>query len=462
VKVTVNLPAESTKALLKAFKAKDPKLMALLSPLQVIDIADIATVTNDKHLPLKHVPTEHSLNGGKAMKPKLTLNDLDVSGKRVLVRVDFNVPMEGNRITDDTRIQAALPTILALIHDNAKIILVTHLGRPEGFEPTLSTEPIAVELSKLLGRRVKHIVDCIGSEVAGVVSELETGEVLLLENVRFYKEETDNDPEFAQKLASLADVYVNDAFGAAHRAHASTEGVTRYFEQCAVGLLMEREIQHLSQALQNPARPFVAILGGAKISDKIGVVENLMSKVDALIIGGGMAYTFFKAMGLEIGNSIVELDKIDLAKKILKDAADQNLTIHLPADNVIGREFSANTESKVVPRGEIPDGWEGFDIGPETIARFGAVIDSAKTVVWNGPLGVYEFEKFAKGTIEIARRIAKSKSISIIGGGDCVAAVHKAGVADRITHISTGGGASLEFLEGKELPGIAALTDKTE
>ena len=396
------------------------------------------------------------------MANKLGLHDLDVNGKRVLVRVDFNVPMDGKRIADDTRIRAALPTILELIRGGAKIILVTHLGRPKGFDPNFSTEPLAVAVSKLLGRRVKYIVDCIGVEVEGIVSELRAGDVLLLENIRFYEEETKNDSEFAQTLASLADLYVNDAFGAAHRAHASTEGVTHYFDQCAAGLLMGREIECLNKVLHDPEHPFVAILGGAKISDKIGVIENLLDKVDQLIIGGGMAYTFLKAKGLSVGDSIVELDKLDLANELLQKASDRNLTLYLPQDHVIGRKFDPNTEFQVLSSQEIPDGWSGFDIGIETVAKFAEIVDTAKTIIWNGPLGVYEFERFAKGTLEIAQRVAESEAVSIIGGGDCVAAVHQAGVADRITHISTGGGASLEFLEGKQLPGIEALTDRGE
>ena len=396
------------------------------------------------------------------MTNKLGLHDLDVNGKRVLVRVDFNVPMDGKRIADNTRIRAALPTILELIRGGAKIILVTHLGRPKGFDPNLSTEPIAVALSKLLGQRVKHIVDCIGVEVEAIVSELRAGDVLLLENVRFYAEETTNDPEFARKLASLADLYINDAFGAAHRAHASTEGVTHYFDRCATGLLMEKEIDYLGGVLHNPERPFVAILGGAKISDKIGVIGNLLDKADQLILGGGMAYTFFKAKGLSVGNSIVEFDKVDLASELLQKASDRNVIIHLPQDHVIGREFDPNTEFQAVSDEGIPDGWSGFDIGSETVSKFGEIVDTAKTIIWNGPLGVYEFEQFAKGTLEIAQRVAESEAVSIVGGGDCVAAVHQAGAADRITHISTGGGASLEFLEGKQLPGIEALTDRSE
>ena len=396
------------------------------------------------------------------MADKLGLRDLDVNGKRVLVRVDFNVPMDGKRIADNTRIRAALPTILELIRGGAKIILVTHLGRPRGFDPNLSTEPLAIALSKLLGQRVKHIVDCIGVEVEGVVSELRAGDLLLLENIRFYEEETKNDPAFAQTLASLADLYVNDAFGAAHRAHASTEGVTNYFDQCAAGLLMEREIAYLGGVLHNPERPFVAILGGAKISEKIGVIENLLDKVDQLIIGGGMAYTFLKAKGLSVGYSIVEPDKLDLANGLLQKASDRNLIIHLPQDHVVGRVFDPNTEFQAISSQSIPDGWSGFDIGIETVAKFRKIVDTAKTIIWNGPLGVYEFERFAKGTLEIARRIAGAEATSIIGGGDCVAAVHQAGVADQITHISTGGGASLEFLEGKQLPGIEALTDRSD
>ena len=396
------------------------------------------------------------------MTNKLGLHDLDVNGKRVLVRVDFNVPMDGKQIADDTRIRAALPTILELIRGGAKIILVTHLGRPKGFDPNFSTEPLAVAVSKLLGQRVKYIVDCIGVEVESIVSELRAGDVLLLENIRFYEEETKNDSEFAQTLASLADLYINNAFGAAHRAHASTEGVTHYFDQCAAGLLMEQEIEHLNKMLHDPERPFVAILGGAKISDKIGVIENLLNKVDQLIIGGGMAYTFLKAKGLSVGDSIVEVDKLDLANGLFQKASDQHLTIHLPHDHVIGKELDPNTESQVLSSQEIPDGWSGFDIGIETVAKFAEIVDTAKTIIWNGPLGVYEFERFAKGTLEIARRVAESEAVTIIGGGDCVAAVHQAGVADRITHISTGGGASLEFLEGKQLPGIEALTDRGE
>lgn len=393
---------------------------------------------------------------------KLELKDIDVTGKRVLVRVDFNVPMKDGKITDETRITAALPTLLALINADARIILVTHLGRPEvgsaADRETFSTEPIAVALSRKLGTRVAHVTDCVGESVQSAVASLRNGEVLLLENVRFYTEETENDAAFAQQLASLADVYVNDAFGTAHRAHASTEGVTHYLNPCVAGLLMAREIYYLSTSLENPARPFVAILGGAKISDKITLIETLLEKVDKLLIGGGMAYTFLSAMGLNIGNSLLETEKLDVAKSLV-ERTDFSDTVLLPVDHVVGRDFDPETESQIVGKGYIPDEWQGLDIGPETVSVFGEQIATAKTVVWNGPLGVYEFEKFAQGTIAVAKQIADSESVSIIGGGDCVAAIQQAGVADRMTHISTGGGASLEFLEGKSLPGIVALTD---
>jgi len=394
---------------------------------------------------------------------KLELADIDVNGKRVLVRVDFNVPLKDGKITDETRITAALPTLLNLIHRNAKIILVTHLGRPKVGSSTdreeLSTAPIAIALSQKLGKRVKYANDCIGEEVQNAVKALEDGEILLLENVRFFAEETNNDPEFAQQLASIADVYVNDAFGTAHRAHASTEGVTHYLTTCVVGSLMAREIHYLSLSLEKPARPYVAILGGAKISDKITLIENLLDKVDNLLIGGGMAYTFLSAMDISIGNSLVETEKLDVASSLIKKRGFSE-SVLLPADHVVGQMFDPNTESQIIDSVAIPDGWQGLDIGPKTVAAFGERIASAKTVVWNGPLGVYEFEKFAQGTITVAQQIASSEAVSIIGGGDCVAAIQHAGVADRITHVSTGGGASLEFLEGKSLPGITALTDK--
>ena len=393
---------------------------------------------------------------------KLELKDIDVTGKRVLVRVDFNVPMKDGKITDETRITAALPTLLRLINADAKIILVTHLGRPEvgsaSDRETFSTEPIAIALSRKLGTRVAHVKDCVGASVQSAVEALHNGEVLLLENVRFYAEETENDTAFAQQLASVAEVYVNDAFGTAHRVHASTEGVTRYLNPCVAGLLMAREIYYLSTSLENPQRPYVAILGGAKISDKITLIETLLEVVDTLLIGGGMAYTFLSAMEFSIGNSLVETEKLDLAKSLVnKDGFSE--TVVLPVDHVVGRDFDPETVSQVVSQRDIPDGWQGLDIGPETVSRFGERIQAAKTVVWNGPLGVYEFEKFAQGTIAVAKQIAESEAASIIGGGDCVAAIQQAGVADQMTHISTGGGASLEFLEGKPLPGIIALTD---
>ena len=393
---------------------------------------------------------------------KLELKDIDVTGKRVLVRVDFNVPMKEGRITDETRITAALPTLLSLINADAKIILVTHLGRPEvgsvADQKTLSTEPISIALSRKLGTRVAHVNDCIGASVQSAVESLRNGEVLLLENVRFYAEETENDAVFAQQLASVAEVYVNDAFGTAHRAHASTEGVTHYLSPCVTGSLMAREIYYLSTSLEDPKRPYIAILGGAKVSDKITLIETLLEKVDKLLIGGGMAYTFLAAMGLNIGNSLVETEKLDVAKSLINMKRFSD-TVLLPIDHVVGRDFDPETESQIVDERDIPDGWQGLDIGPETVSAFGEQIAAAKTVVWNGPLGVYEFAKFAEGTIAVAKQIADSESVSIIGGGDCVAAIQQAGVADRMTHISTGGGASLEFLEGKSLPGIVALTD---
>ncbi len=394
---------------------------------------------------------------------KLELADLDVAGKRVLVRVDFNVPLQEGRITDETRITAALPTLLDLINRGAKIILVTHLGRPTVGSPSdrkgLSTALIADALSRKLGKRVAHVDECIGEKVENAVASLDEGEILLLENVRFYAQETENEPEFAEKLASLADIYVNDAFGTAHRAHASTAGVTHHLEQCAAGSLMAREIHYLSMTLEKPERPYIAILGGAKISDKITLIENLLGKVDNLLIGGGMAYTFLAAMGISIGNSLVESEKLDVAATLIKKRGFSD-TVLLPVDHVIGKAFDPNTDSTLVDGESIPEDWQGLDIGPKTVAVFGERIASARTVVWNGPLGVYEFEKFAKGTISVANWIAESDAVSIIGGGDCVAAIQQAGVADRITHVSTGGGASLEFLEGRALPGIAALTDK--
>ena len=391
---------------------------------------------------------------------KLSVRDLELKGKRVLMRVDFNVPLKKGVITDDTRIRAALPTIKYIIERGGKLILMSHLGRPKGVDPKLSLKPVSKRLGELLGKEVKMAPDCIGDEVERMVAEMKEGDVILLENTRFHKGETKNDPEFARKLASLGDVYVNDAFGAAHRAHASTEGVTKFIPQAAAGFLMEKEIEYLSKAVQSPEHPFVVILGGAKVSDKIGVLTNMLERSDAILIGGGMAYTFLKALGYSVGKSIVEEDKLDLARQIMEEAKGKGVQFKLPATTVVADRFAPDANSKVVKSTEIPEGWLGMDIGPEAVEEFGRVIRKGRMIVWNGPLGVYEFDKFAKGTTAIARLLAESDAITIIGGGDCVAAVQKAGVADKMTHVSTGGGASLEFLEGKELPGIAALSDK--
>ncbi len=392
---------------------------------------------------------------------KKTVKDIDLKGKKVFVRCDFNVPMDENQnITDNTRIVAALPTIKYLLEQNCKVILASHLGRPKGeFKPEFSLAPVAKELSKLLGQEVIMAKDVIGEDAMAKAANLKEGEILLLENVRFHKEETDNDPEFSKKLASMAEVYVNDAFGTAHRAHASTTGIASYLPAVA-GFLIEKELKFLGNAVNNPERPFVAILGGAKVSDKIGVIDNLLDKVDALMIGGGMAYTFFKAQGYEVGNSICEMDKLDLAKEAMEKAKQKGVKLMLPVDTKVGKEYKADTESKVVKYTEIPEGWEGLDIGPETIKMYEEELKTAKTVVWNGPLGVFEFDQFAVGTNAIAKILSEIDATTIIGGGDSAAAVKKAGLEDKMTHISTGGGASLEFLEGKKLPGIEALMDK--
>ena len=401
-------------------------------------------------------------SGGSIMDNynKKSVEDIDVNGKKVLVRCDFNVPIQDGKITNDKRIVAALPTIKYLLDHNAKVILSSHFGRPKGeVNPEFSMAPIAKRLSELLGKDVILAKDVVGEDAKEKAANLKDGEVLLLENVRFEKGETKNDPELAKELASLADVYVNDAFGTAHRAHASTAGVAEYLPAVA-GFLMQKEIDFMGKALANPERPFVAILGGAKVSDKIGVIENLIDKVDTLIVGGGMAYTFFKAQGKTIGTSICEDDKLDMALDILKKAEDKGVEFLLPVDNVIADKFDANAESKTVNSGGIPDGWMGMDIGPESRELFAKAIKGAKTVVWNGPMGVFEFPKFAEGTNAIAAAVAESDSVSIIGGGDSVAAVTQLGYADKMSHISTGGGASLEFLEGKDLPGIACLDNK--
>ena len=392
---------------------------------------------------------------------KKTIKDIDVKGKKVLVRCDFNVPLDENKnITDNTRIVAALPTIKYLLENNCSLILCSHLGRPKGeVKPEFSLAPVAKELSKLLDKEVIMAKDVVGEDATSKAAELKEGEILLLENVRFHREETDNDPEFSKKLADMAEIFVNDAFGAAHRAHSSTEGVAAYLPAVS-GLLIEKELQFLGNALNNPERPFVAILGGAKVSDKIGVIDSLLEKVDTLMIGGGMAYTFFKAQGYEVGNSICEVDKLELAKEAMAKAKDRGVKLMLPVDTKIGREFKPDTESKTVAWTEIPEGWEGFDIGAETIKMFKEELQKAKTVVWNGPLGLFEFDQFAIGTNEIAKTLAEIDATTIIGGGDSAAAVKKAGLQDKMTHISTGGGASLEFLEGKKLPGIECLQDK--
>jgi len=391
------------------------------------------------------------------MFDKKTIEDIDVTGKRVLVRVDFNVPIRDGKVGDDTRIQAALPTLNYLLNHQATLILCSHLGRPKGeVKQEFSLKPVADHLSMVLGQPVNFVEDCIGPVAEQAVKESSPGDVLLLENTRFHAGEKKNDPAMAKQLAGLADLYVNDAFGSAHRAHASTEGVAHYLPSAA-GYLMEKEIIYLGQAIANPARPFIVILGGAKISDKIGVIHNLLDKADQVMIGGGMANTFFKAQGYPVGDSLVEDDSLDIARELIK-LADYRL--RLPVDVVIGDKFEADAERVVMSMGPIPDGWRILDIGPETVKTFGKPISKAGTIAWNGPMGVFEFPRFAEGTIGLAKAIARSNATSIIGGGDSVAAVKNAGLADKITHISTGGGASLEMLEGKVLPGMAALEDR--
>lgn len=394
------------------------------------------------------------------MLNKKTLQDMDFQHKRVLVRVDFNVPMKDGQITDDTRIQAAIPTIEYLQKAQAKVILASHFGRPKGKpDDQFRLDPVAVHLGKVLNHDINKVDDCIGEKPQKAIDEMNWGDVLLLENTRFYAEETENDPQFAKALAELADIFVNDAFGAAHRAHASTAGVADHLPACA-GFLMEKELDFLGKAIQNPERPFTAIIGGAKVSDKIGVIENLLEIVDFLIIGGGMANTFLRAQGHETGKSLVEEEKVELAAELIKKAAAQEKELVLPVDSVIASEFSESAERKVVPVSEIPAEWQSLDIGPQSIEIFQKIIRQSKTVVWNGPMGVFEMAPFAKGTFAIAEILAKAEGISIIGGGDSAAAVAKAGFAEKMTHISTGGGASLKVLEGKELPGIIALNDR--
>ena len=392
---------------------------------------------------------------------KKTIEDIDVSGKKVLVRCDFNVPLDENKnITDETRINAALPTIKYLLEHKAAVILCSHLGRPKGeFNMKYSLAPVAKRLSEKLGFEVKLAKDVIGPDAKKLAAEVKPGQAVLLENVRFHAEEEKNDPAFAKELASMADIYVSDAFGTVHRAHASTAGVAQYLPAVA-GFLIGKELNFLGKAVTNPERPFVAILGGAKVKDKIGVITNLIEKVDTLLIGGGMAYTFMKATGGEIGNSLCDDERLSLALELLDKAKAKGVKLLLPVDNVCGKEFNNDTEQMVCESGKIPEGWEGLDIGPKTVELFSKEIKAAKTVVWNGPMGVFEMPNFAKGTLAIATAMAESDATTIIGGGDSAAAVTQMGLASKMSHISTGGGASLEFLEGKTLPGVAALNDK--
>lgn len=386
---------------------------------------------------------------------KKTIRDADCTGKRVLVRCDFNVPLDGGTITDDRRIREALPTLRYLLDAGARLIVCSHLGRPKGPDPSLSLAPVAERLSHLLGRPVRLMGDCVGPEIDAAARDMQPGEVILLENLRFHPEEEKNDPEFARRLATLAEIYVNDAFGTAHRAHASTEGVAHYIPGVA-GFLMEKEIEYLGNALENPKRPFVAVLGGAKVKDKIGVIDNLLPKVDALLIGGGMAFTFLKARGHEIGRSLLDESHLAYAEGL----GDGGGKVHLPVDVVCAPELSPGAPTVVVPASGIPADQIGADIGPETRARFGEIVRGAGTVVWNGPMGVFELEPFAEGTRELCRALAECPGVTIVGGGDSAAAIEKFGYADRVAHVSTGGGASLEFMEGKALPGVVVLQDR--
>jgi phosphoglycerate kinase len=396
-------------------------------------------------------------------KTVANLSSSDLSGKRVLVRADFNVPVdESGNITDDTRIRAALPTIQDLTGKGAKVILTSHFGRPKGVDDKLRLTPVAKRLSELLGKQVIKCDDCIGDEVNAKVGGMQNGDVALLENVRFYKEEEKNDPEFAKKLASVADLYVNDAFGTAHRAHASTEGVTHFLSPSVAGYLIEKELKYLQNAIESPQRPLAAIIGGSKVSSKIGVIETLLEKCDKLLLGGGMIFTFYKARGLNVGKSLVEEDKLELAKSLEAKAKERGVALLLPTDVVVADRFAADADSQTVSIESIPDGWMGLDIGPDSVKVFQEALADCKTVIWNGPMGVFEFDKFAVGTEAIAHTLAeigKQGATTIIGGGDSVAAVEKVGLAEQMSHISTGGGASLELLEGKELPGISALND---
>lgn len=391
---------------------------------------------------------------------KQTIQDVNVQGKKVFVRVDFNVPMKDGVITNDTRVRATLPTLNYLLEQGAAVILGSHLGRPKGQRvPEFTLAPVAVRLGELLGREVKLAPDCVGEEVSKMAAQLKSGEVLLLENLRYHKEEEKNDPEFAKALASLADVAVNDAFGVSHRAHASVEGITKFIPAVA-GYLMEKEIKFVGQAVADPVRPFVAIIGGAKVSDKIGVIDNLLTKVDTLIIGGGMANTFVAAQGYSVGKSLLEEDKLDLARQLIAKAKETGVNLLLPTDMVVADRFAPDAEHKNVAVDEIPADWMALDIGADTAKAYAAALEDAKTVVWNGPMGVFEMDAFAHGTTAVAKAVAASDATSVVGGGDSISALQKTGLSDQITHISTGGGASLEFLEGKVLPGIAALADK--
>ena len=397
------------------------------------------------------------------MLNKKSVDDINVKGLKVLVRCDFNVPMVDGKITDENRLVAALPTIKKLIADGGKVILCSHMGKPQGEpKPELSLAPVAARLSELLGQEVKFAADAnvVGENAKAAVAAMNDGEVVLLENTRYRKEETKNGEEFSKELASLCDVFVNDAFGTSHRAHCSNVGVTEYVDTAAIGYLMQKEIDFLGNAVNNPERPFVAILGGSKVSSKISVIENLLEKVDTLIIGGGMAYTFAKALGGNVGNSLLEEDYCEYALNMLKKAEEKGVKLLLPMDNVIADDFSNDANTQVVATGEIPDGWEGLDIGPKTAALYAETVKTAKTVVWNGPMGCFEMPNFAAGTEAVAKALADTDAVTIIGGGDSAAAVNQLGYGDKMTHISTGGGASLEFLEGKELPGVAAANDK--
>lgn len=395
---------------------------------------------------------------------KLTITDLDVKGKKVLMRVDFNVPLENGRITDDNRIVQALRSINFLIDKGAQLILCSHLGRPKGeFDQEFSLKPVADHLSNLVDVPVHFAEDCIGEKATSVIEASGPREIVLLENVRFHSGERANDPDFCKALAAHADLFVNDAFGSSHRAHASVSGVTEYLQPAASGFLLEKEIKYLSDSVNDPQKPFVAILGGAKVSDKIGVIENLLSNTDSIIIGGGMTYTFYKAKGLPVGKSLVEEDKVELAASLMKKAEDKGVDLLLPIDSVVAREFNNDADLKVVGEDGIEDGWMALDIGPKSVEQFSEVIHKAKTVVWNGPMGVFEMDNFAKGTFAVAEALAEATSegaTTIIGGGDSAAAIAKAGLSDKVSHVSTGGGASLEFLEGKDLPGVTSLTDK--